>query len=365
MGDRGRRRGRAANYPDDDCGQTHARARARAGPRHRGGLRDRFVVERPLGERGDRSGRSGGMDDPGVRPDRPRGRLRPPDRSRPADQVSRRADRPRAGWHGCGRAPGSSARPPWRSRAGPCLSRREDGRSSPYEASRQSSVRSRAAASRRWCARARSSLQSSIAMASPRMQTEWARSSARPVLRWSTSASLPSPGRAWRSSVRRERAWSRRATGSDGASSGTCMTEPNSGWLASRWRSGSPGRVRRRGSARRRRGAKELPSKQPSRRFAPTIADVRDIAHGIYPAALADMGLGAALGALAEDGRIPYHLDAIPAGRLPPAIESAAYFVISEAPSVSGAQSARVRAVVEDGTPPDRPHGSTAPMTPT
>ena len=45
-----------------------------------------------------------------------------------------------------------------------------------------------------------------------------------------------------------------------------------------------------------------------------------------------------------------YHLDAIPAGRLPPAVESAAYFVISEAPSVSGAQSARVRAAVEDGT---------------
>ena len=80
-----------------------------------------------------------------------------------------------------------------------------------------------------------------------------------------------------------------------------------------------------------------------------TIADVRDIAHGIYPAALADMGLGAALGALAEDGRIPFHLDAIPAGRLPRAVESAAYFVISEAPSVSGARAARVRAAVEDG----------------
>jgi signal transduction histidine kinase len=80
-----------------------------------------------------------------------------------------------------------------------------------------------------------------------------------------------------------------------------------------------------------------------------TIADVRDIAHGIYPAALADMGIGPALGALAEDGRIPFHLDAIPAERLSPAVESAAYFVISEAPAVSGAQSARVRASVERG----------------
>jgi signal transduction histidine kinase len=80
-----------------------------------------------------------------------------------------------------------------------------------------------------------------------------------------------------------------------------------------------------------------------------TIADVRDIAHGIYPAALADMGLGAALGALAEDSRIPFHLDAIPTGRLSRAVESAAYFVISEAPAVSGAQSARVRAAVERG----------------
>lgn len=80
-----------------------------------------------------------------------------------------------------------------------------------------------------------------------------------------------------------------------------------------------------------------------------TIADVRDIGHGIYPAVLADMGLGAALGAFAEDSRIPLHLEARPAGRLPPAIESAAYFVISEALTISGAQSARVRAGVEDG----------------
>ena len=96
-------------------------------------------------------------------------------------------------------------------------------------------------------------------------------------------------------------------------------------------------------------GAKEAALETAESELRATIADVRDIAHGIYPAALADMGLGAALGALAEDSRIPLHLDAIPAGRLPPAIESAAYFVISEALTISGALSARVRAGVEDG----------------
>jgi signal transduction histidine kinase len=60
------------------------------------------------------------------------------------------------------------------------------------------------------------------------------------------------------------------------------------------------------------------------------IEALRELAHGIFPAELADGGLGPALGALAEDARVPIRLDGVSADRFPTAVESAAYLVVAE-----------------------------------
>ena len=80
------------------------------------------------------------------------------------------------------------------------------------------------------------------------------------------------------------------------------------------------------------------------------LSDVRELARGIHPAILTDMGLGPAVDALAE--RLPIPVDVIaPEGRYPEAIESAAYFLVSEALANitrhAGATAAAVRVHVE------------------
>jgi signal transduction histidine kinase len=60
------------------------------------------------------------------------------------------------------------------------------------------------------------------------------------------------------------------------------------------------------------------------------LDELRELARGIYPALLTDTGLGPALTALAERSSLPTVLRAAPAGRLPLAVEQAAYFVVSE-----------------------------------
>jgi signal transduction histidine kinase len=57
---------------------------------------------------------------------------------------------------------------------------------------------------------------------------------------------------------------------------------------------------------------------------------LRSLAHGIFPAVLADGGLGPALGALAEDADVPIRLDGVPGERCAAAVESAAYLVVAE-----------------------------------
>jgi signal transduction histidine kinase len=61
------------------------------------------------------------------------------------------------------------------------------------------------------------------------------------------------------------------------------------------------------------------------------IADLRGLAHGIFPAVLADEGLAAAVETLAEDGRVPVRIRALPDERYAAPVESAAYTVIAEA----------------------------------
>jgi signal transduction histidine kinase len=61
------------------------------------------------------------------------------------------------------------------------------------------------------------------------------------------------------------------------------------------------------------------------------LRDLRALAAGIHPSILTDRGLGAALQALAARSVVPVELGALPAERLPPAIETTAYFVAAEA----------------------------------
>jgi len=60
------------------------------------------------------------------------------------------------------------------------------------------------------------------------------------------------------------------------------------------------------------------------------IGELRELAHGIYPAALTDDGLAAAVEALAEHISIPITIMHMPQERLPGPVEAAAYFLIAE-----------------------------------
>jgi signal transduction histidine kinase len=59
--------------------------------------------------------------------------------------------------------------------------------------------------------------------------------------------------------------------------------------------------------------------------------ELRELARGIHPAVLSDRGLEAAVDALATRAPMPVEVDARVDGRLPDAVEAAAYFVVAEA----------------------------------
>ncbi len=61
------------------------------------------------------------------------------------------------------------------------------------------------------------------------------------------------------------------------------------------------------------------------------LRELRELARGIHPAVLADRGLNAAVGALADRAPLPVEVRDAPAERLPEHIELTAYFVVSEA----------------------------------
>jgi signal transduction histidine kinase len=65
--------------------------------------------------------------------------------------------------------------------------------------------------------------------------------------------------------------------------------------------------------------------------LAQATDELRELARGIHPALLTDRGLGPALEALATRAPLPVEVGAIPEGRLPGPVESAAYFVVAEA----------------------------------
>jgi signal transduction histidine kinase len=65
--------------------------------------------------------------------------------------------------------------------------------------------------------------------------------------------------------------------------------------------------------------------------LADALEELREIAHGLHPAILANLGLGPALKALARRSAVLVHLDAQVKERLPEQIEIAAYYVVAEA----------------------------------
>ncbi|GAA1542148.1 sensor histidine kinase [Dactylosporangium maewongense] len=60
------------------------------------------------------------------------------------------------------------------------------------------------------------------------------------------------------------------------------------------------------------------------------LADLRTTIRGIHPQVLTDHGLAAAVHEIAGRSAVPVHLDLALNGRLPPAVEAAAYFFVSE-----------------------------------
>jgi signal transduction histidine kinase len=61
------------------------------------------------------------------------------------------------------------------------------------------------------------------------------------------------------------------------------------------------------------------------------MAELRQVVRSIYPPILSDRGLDGAVSALVAAGAVPVTAEVEPSGRLPAAVEAAAYFVIAEA----------------------------------
>jgi signal transduction histidine kinase len=74
---------------------------------------------------------------------------------------------------------------------------------------------------------------------------------------------------------------------------------------------------------------------QADRELRLAIDELRELAHGIYPAVLADEGLVAAVEALAETSPIPVTLGALPDRRFPGPVEAAGYFLVAEAAQIA------------------------------
>jgi signal transduction histidine kinase len=84
-----------------------------------------------------------------------------------------------------------------------------------------------------------------------------------------------------------------------------------------------------------------------------TLAELRQLARGLHPAVLTNRGLAAAVRSLAARTPVPARVAGVPSRRLPPAVESAAYFVVAESltnlAKHAGAGAAVVRLAEADG----------------
>jgi signal transduction histidine kinase len=80
--------------------------------------------------------------------------------------------------------------------------------------------------------------------------------------------------------------------------------------------------------------------------IARALAELRSVAHGLYPVELADEGLTAALEALRESAPVQLTVASTVDGRLPEPVESAAYFAVLRC--LVGVSSVSIRRI--DGT---------------
>ena len=99
------------------------------------------------------------------------------------------------------------------------------------------------------------------------------------------------------------------------------------------------------------------------------LGELRELAHGIYPAILTEAGLGPALATLADSASIPVELDDDVQSRYPEVVETAAYLMVAEAiedAAGRGAGYAAVTVAHRDGrltvTVEDDGQGRTSPM---
>ncbi|MFE4415861.1 sensor histidine kinase [Streptomyces sp. NPDC056821] len=87
---------------------------------------------------------------------------------------------------------------------------------------------------------------------------------------------------------------------------------------------------------------------------ARALQDLRELVHGIHPPILTDRGLGDAVRSLALDSHLDVHVETALPRRLPPPVESAAYFAVGEllanAAKHSGAHAVHIRLAHADAT---------------
>jgi signal transduction histidine kinase len=91
---------------------------------------------------------------------------------------------------------------------------------------------------------------------------------------------------------------------------------------------------------------------QASDQAQATLAELRELAHGIYPAILTEAGLAAALATLADAAPLPVEIRDAAQGRYPTGVETAAYLLVAEAlddAAGRGASHAAVSAMHDGG----------------
>jgi signal transduction histidine kinase len=93
-------------------------------------------------------------------------------------------------------------------------------------------------------------------------------------------------------------------------------------------------------------GAKELVEKARDE-AKQALAELRDLARGMRPALLAERGLAEAIRSLAARTKLPTTVSVNTGERVPPAVESAAYFVVAEALTNAVKHSAATRLTVD------------------
>ncbi len=91
-----------------------------------------------------------------------------------------------------------------------------------------------------------------------------------------------------------------------------------------------------------------------SAELAEALDELRELARGIHPAILTDRGLEVAVDALATRAPLPVEVETMPDGRLPPAVEAAAYYIISEAITNVAKYAHASRVTVRVQASPDR-----------